>query len=710
MTSNGFRVVSSLVCTLVSLSAYSQSEILAVPVPAPAANTAMTPLTANAQVTPAASTVTPVSTAKDWRLLDLGTSCVAETVAVVDSVNYHLEVRVEKAPASPLEMTIRSEVASPATIGFTAALDAAKTKVYAFAKLSGPGGEETFWNIPRGSADLVSYLKREMKFDVQAVEAAGAVGKVVTFSLRGSSDTLTNLGRKCAAGLAVPTLADTTFEKAFLPQVVATVDLGRVNPAKADLLRSLIKTAREAFLSSKASQSEIEKLNAKYLKELKELAGLRSNIDRLTAKDVARLEAARLAAQNAITQSETEILNLKPQIATAETSLVQANSAYEAAYDVLKPLIPENNRLAANVRAAQTRETEAQGRLANIESILSQAKANLQSLENESQQLRSNYGAAQDDNRHARHEYQRAEQDARNFNAQDEVRRRLSSDRRMDDLRSQVQDFERRIQNQEGTVKQADGDRDRANRDLTACQGTTPVRDCTSEKQRLQDAQGRLQDARQTLTSLENSREEKRREMGEIRRRIEAEVARIENELNRRFADARGRMQNTEMRLRDLENRMRAVDQIEIPDRQNEIARLGQERATANQDIANAHRSVQNARTALANYRQSVNFDTLQADVNTKLAAVNSFKTQLATIDREIKKREQVITANQKQLAVIANEMGKVLAQIKAKETRSIDVQKLLEPYEVAKADLNLKKATSEQAFARAQSDFVANL
>ena len=53
-------------------------------------------------------------------------------------------------------------------------------------------------------------------------------------------------------------------------------------------------------------QSDVEKLNAKYLKEIKELAGLRSNIDRLTQKEIARLETARATAQAAIANADQD--------------------------------------------------------------------------------------------------------------------------------------------------------------------------------------------------------------------------------------------------------------------------------------------------------------------------------------------------------------------------------------------------------------------
>ncbi|MDZ4085074.1 MAG: hypothetical protein U1E10_19180, partial [Bdellovibrionales bacterium] len=189
MKTNFFTVVTGL--QLIAVAGYAQSSPQFFTAPAPA------PLVMAMNAAPVTATV--ISSSKDWRLLDMGSSCVAETAVAIDGVTHHLEVRVTKVASSPLEMTIRAEAASTPVMGYKAALDRAKTKVYTFAKLSNLAGEEVFWNIPRGSEDLVSYLKRENKFEVQATDSSGLPGKTAVFSLRGSSATISDLGKKCAA-------------------------------------------------------------------------------------------------------------------------------------------------------------------------------------------------------------------------------------------------------------------------------------------------------------------------------------------------------------------------------------------------------------------------------------------------------------------------------------------------------------------------------
>lgn len=673
--------------------------------PAPA------PLVAAVNSTPLAGPVvaTVISSSKDWRLLDLGSECVATTAVQLDGINHHLEVKVLKVPTSPLEISIRAEAAATSSIGFKAALDRAKSQVYTFAKITSHTGEELFWNIPRGSEALVSFLKREMKFEAQATDQAGLPGKVATFSLRGSSATITDLGKKCAAGLSVPTAADTAFEKAFLPQAVASVDLARVTPARADALKSQLEIARAAFLDSAVTQTEIERLNARFLREINELAGLRRNLDRLTQQEVKRLESERANAQVAIQTAAQEIQTLRPQIATIESQLVTANAEYEAAYNRIAPHLPEYNRLVSAVRTQESRESDAQNRLAQSESRLRSAQNDLQNLENESRNLRHTYSSAQSEEQVARNEYQRDAQALRGFDRNRELRDRLSRDGRIDSLEREVQQFDARIRAQQQALAQQEAVRNRLNQELLSCRQQAG-RDCSGEQQRLTDAQRRFQEIRQGIQQLESNRDAKVREIADTRRRIEAEVDRLQNDLERREAASRQRLNNAQMRLREIESRLQSIERVEIPARQNDVRRLEADRSAASQDLADAQRRLRQARQDLSSFRQSTGFDALQAEVDRKLARVNSLKNDLAKVDREIRRREKIISDSQKALAQIANDMEAVLEQIKLKEARSVEVQQALQPYEQEKAVLDAKKAASDQTFAKAQVDFVSNL
>jgi chromosome segregation ATPase len=699
MKTNFFTVVTGL--QLIAVAGYAQSSPQFFTAPAPA------PLVMAMNAAPVTATV--ISSSKDWRLLDMGSSCVAETAVAIDGVTHHLEVRVTKVASSPLEMTIRAEAASTPVMGYKAALDRAKTKVYTFAKLSNLAGEEVFWNIPRGSEDLVSYLKRENKFEVQATDSSGLPGKTAVFSLRGSSATISDLGKKCAAGLSVPTPADSAFEKAFLPQSVASVDLARVTPAKADALRSFLTNARLAFLDSAATQSEIERLNAQYLREINELAGLRRNLDRLTQQEVKRLETERANAQVAIATASQEIQTLKPQVGTIEGQLVTANAEYETAYNAIKPHLSEYNRLVQVVRTQESREDDAQSRLSQAESRLGESQVALRDLENEARSLRLSYSSAQSEAQSARTEYQRDGQELRRFDRNRELRDRLARDGRIDSIERELQQFDARIRAQQQALANQEAERNRLNAELQACKQTAG-RDCSAEQQALVNAQRRFQEIRQGIAQLEQNRASKQSEIASIRRQIESEVDRMQNDLERREAASRQRLNNAEMRLREIESRLRSIEQVEIPSRENDIRRLESDRSSASTDLSDATRRLRQARQDLSSFKASVGFDALQAEVDRKLARVNALKSDLAKVDREIKRREKIIADGQRTLAQVAVEMERVLEQIKLKEARSGEVQRALEPYELEKKALDAKKLASDQAFAANQAQFASNL
>lgn len=656
---------------------------------------------------PAAGPV-PIYKSQDWRIFDLGASCVAETVAVLDGVNHHLEVTVMKANAGPLEYTVRAESTAPTAVGLRLTTDRAKKVVYSFAKLSGAGTDTTFWNIPRGSDNLMAFLKREMKADVQAVDAVGAA-RAISFSLRGSNATLLELGKRCAGTVNIPLVAEMNFERAFLPQAVGTVDVTRLTAAQGDSLRGLFLQARSAFFSSAGLQADIEKLNSKYLREINELTALRRNLDRLTQKEIVRLQTAETNAKAAIAQANADLQALQPQVAATENDLTNANADYEAAYRAIQPHLPEYQRLLGSLRANESRQSQVDSDLRSTKARLADAKQELSSLNNESWSLRQDVSRARSEESNARSEYDRAAQESRRFDASSEVRHRIANDHRIRSVESEISQAEARISAQRSALSRQEAERNRLNGELLQCQ-QDPARDCSNERALLTDAQREFQEIRRGIEVLESNRDDKVRERSSIISQIENEVDSIDRDLRRREQEARDRYNDAERETTRIENRLRNVEQVEIPNRQNEIARLQSQQAQLESDLQVATHSVQSARTDLANFKAGVGFDALQAEVDRTLARVNGIKTQLTTLDREIKRRDKIIRDNQAALAQIAVDMQKTLDQIKVKEARSAEVQAALEPYEKAKADLAIRKSAADQEYVQAQSSFAALL
>ncbi|HVK61860.1 MAG TPA: hypothetical protein VM432_09935, partial [Bdellovibrionales bacterium] len=417
----------------------------------------------SATVAIAQSADTPVFSSKDWRLEDRADGvCVAATTAKA----HHLEILLDKSGKALLEVRIRPDVEGVA-LAMKAALDKKKETNYSFAKAQAADSNAlVFWNIPRGTDDLLAYLKRESKFDVTPVEPADPKAKAISFSLKGSSAVITELQKRCNANQA---LVHTAFEKAFLPKVVATVDASKLTPEETAHLKSLLVTAREAFNASNATQAEIEALTAQYLDQINELAKLRRNVDRLTQQEIARLKKSRADSEAAITKAKSANETLRPQIATEEAKLSAANTKYERAYNVWKPLEAEYGRLASAIDAANSDLDHAESAASQARSRVDRAEREIDDLESSLSSMHSRRSPAQSAVDHARSQWDSAQRDLRNFNPETERRRLIQNDFRLGSIDSEMRDVRSRILSARSDEQRAESDMSRAESAYEAC-------------------------------------------------------------------------------------------------------------------------------------------------------------------------------------------------------------------------------------------------
>ncbi|MBK7891083.1 MAG: hypothetical protein IPJ84_09640 [Bdellovibrionales bacterium] len=626
---------------------------------------------------------------KDWTLFDTGTSCIASTTATLDTINHRLEVVVDKSLMKPIALQISSDTVTAGRLGF----ESGKER---FTRISAPA--DLYWNIPRDSEDLIKTLKRDMRFDVVSVESGVPTGRKLAFSLRGSSATITELAKRCAGLSQVPSEQDDDFEKAFLPETLASIDIRKQTPATSDRLKSLYEQALTEYRASLATAAELSALNSRYVKELTELGGLQQNIDRLSQRDLIRLQTEKTNTQSAIQQADQDLLTLRPQLTARETELIQANSDYEAAYRQIQPYIAEHTRLENLVTAEDSRLQNANTRYSDIDSRLATANRDIQSLQSEAQSLRHDLSSAQSDTQRARSDYDRASDELRRFDAPSEIRRRQMSDGRLSSIDREISAFDSRIQAQQNALHQVENERNQLNSALLQCRQTAGA-DCSREQAALVDAERHFQDARQAIAQLQANRQSKMSERDSLQRQIERDVYEIRDRLAREESNARTRLSETERRTSEIESRLRSITQFDLPNRQNEVSRLQNELSIAASDVRTSQNSLQAARTQLANFRRSTGYESLESNVNLKLSRVNSIKSDISKLDRDIKRREATSRDGRKRLAQIDLEIQNTLDLIKQKQSRSADIQKLLEPYELEKASLLQKKAISDQAF-----------
>ncbi|MES2962900.1 MAG: hypothetical protein V4760_03350, partial [Bdellovibrionota bacterium] len=106
---------------------------------------------------------------KDWMYEERASTesaagvCVASTAALLTGVKHHLEVSIDKSGARPLEVRIRPEGDLPSIVALKATVD---KKSFNFARVASvDAGRDVFWNVPRGTEELVAILKRDLKIE-----------------------------------------------------------------------------------------------------------------------------------------------------------------------------------------------------------------------------------------------------------------------------------------------------------------------------------------------------------------------------------------------------------------------------------------------------------------------------------------------------------------------------------------------------------------
>lgn len=645
--------------------------------------------------------------ASDWVL----SGCTASTTAGT----YRLEVSIDETHARPLEVRIAG-----ATIGASLALD--KKTSYAFVPV-----EQSLWNVPRGTLNLISYLRRQSK----TVVTMGA--EKITFSLKGSTATLNALSKTCNSGQE---FESDGFERAFLPAIVANLDPTLVHDASG--LRATVTAAFNAYRSSGTLQTQLNVLSQQYLTQLKEYEQLKSGLDKLTNETVARLTKQRSDAQSTIAKAQSEIPPLQAQVTAQEQALVPANAALAQAQTDLQPFAAPLRQYKDAVNAAADDVSRAQANLQNAQGYESQARGRyqdavngVQSTQNAIDQLnsrisclRSDIWNAQNAADHERSEWQAASNRRASYNKYGEVDARVRNDSRLNSIDSQLRDVQNRIDQAERRSQDADADRARTGSDLRACQAAQPARDCSPEQSLANNAEQAAQQARNDLFSLQNSVSSLQSQKSSVRASIESDVEREYQALCQNEARAQNCYQNALNKVSDLGNQLSRAQNSDLPSAQSALqswqAALSQadsdvrnacaQTAQASRSVATAQSRENAAESRLEDWKQSSGYYAHVRTLNAAQKTVDAINAALNSLDKQVTARQKLIREQTTLLASIDAQMQSALDLIAQKEARSKDVQALLQPYFEQRDALTAQKVAADKTFADARTAFVQGL
>jgi chromosome segregation ATPase len=212
-----------------------------------------------------------------------------------------------------------------------------------------------------------------------------------------------------------------------------------------------------------------------------------------------------------------------------------------------------------------------------------------------------------------------------------------------------------------------------------------------------------LESIRQIISSKSSERQTRH---NEIASQVEYDR---QNLVNREY-QARQNLQAASNSVQTIVDRLRNVEQLDLPRAQNELTRLTNNRPALDASLRDAKAAASSASVALDQYKAAVGYDAKLEAANKAYADVSAIKAQLASIDKEIKRNQTIITNGQTTLENVRVAMEKVMETIRQKESRSDEVRLALEPYEKALFELNARKAQVEQAYNDAKAAFAAML
>ena len=652
---------------------------------------------------------------KDWTL----DSCVASTSLADKTGTYRLEVAVDPTHTMPLEVRI---VPSTVIAGARLALD--KKTVYAFA----PQANGTLWNIPRGTLELIKFLKREAKAPVDLN------GVKIAFSLRGSTTALQALQKDCNGAAE---FGSDGFERAFLPAVVANVDPALLQASQVEMLRGLVRDALAAFRSSTDTQVALNKLSAQFLAQISEYEQLRRNLDKLTHDTLVGLQKRHDDATANIARAQTEIPQLKAQVAQAEAALQPANATLDQANADFAPLRSQLQRYQSAIDGAAAEVSSRQSALSQAQAYESQTRSHLQDvlngeaqssaaitdLQNQIASRRNDWTYANSNADQARRSAADASLTRQRFDRAYEVQRRLQSDSRLSSIEYNLRDAQSRIPGAQQHISQAESDRARFEGEARQCQ-TDPARDCSRERDLAARSEQRLAQASNEFAALESQIRDLQNQRDGFRSTIESEVDRDYQDLCRLERDAQSKADRATADANAIVNEINRMQNIDLPQAQSNLAAWQNARAQAEadvrgaanssaiaqQNVVNAQAGVDAARARRESWKQSSGYNARARDVSAAQDAVNQITGTLSSLDNGIASRERLIRDETKSLADTEAGMQAALATIQQKEARSVEVQKMLEPYFAQRDAFMVQKQAADRAFADAQASFAAAL
>jgi chromosome segregation ATPase len=598
-------------------------------------------------------------------------NCVAATATYLGNYGaYSLNLILDKSGTHPLELMIRPFKSPSNVASFTITVNSGRA--YFFVKLPRTAkGEDTFWNLPRGTEKLITELKTSTQLNVISTNGMGDL----PLSMSGASAVLTELEKRCVAS---PAMNSADFEKTFLPQEVNNVDFSKLDPAKHSLIRDTVTKGADAYRNIDKMNAELAALEVRFAKLNEEKATITSTIDLLANRDLPALGSARNAAQSAIDKANAEIASLKSSITTQEALITSAQAANDSASAKIKPYLPEHQRLLGLNQNDDQRKTNSESALSGAEQAVSSKTQELADRTAESGDLRQRISRIIEESRQERSRLASATSAMHSFDPSIVIRRRRDADRHLGGLENEIRVLTQNVRASEQAVAAAEADR--------------------------------LEAARQALAQVQNQLQAKVAERDGISHQIEQEVTAQRDEIVRQEAEGRRAVADLESRRDQMDSRVRDLNQYVIPNLQTELSSLNAQRLARSNELNFARSALAKSTEALRAYEASVKFTALNNEVQKTAGRVSAIKQEITSLKAGVADRQQLVLDQTALRDGLIKKIASTNETIAQKNARQVEVNQALLPYATDRKAADGKIEAARKVLADISQELAAQL
>ncbi len=647
----------------------------------------------------------------DWGLHEQNSSAGVQCIAANEdsswfrSETYYLEiVKLKNKVNSPVEFTIRVKNNNRKNTGFTATIKGASAP-FVFAPVSGNQSMQIFSGIGANLSQFIELLKANNN-DIEIKGIGGESTSEFSNDGDGFKEVIAEMEKRCNQGAK---LADAKFEAFFFNGLPKNIVPTKISQQKSQQLRTIYFAAYDLFAQGKTAQAALDKVVAKYLPAIKELETVKKELNQIQNVDLPTTQQTLADAQKQQITSQAEIARLTALIPQLQAQVSQSQQAYDAAYAILAPHIPEHNRLSNSLGNARTSLRDAQNRYSYINDRLNEIDSKISSLESESSRLSSALPSQRSNLRDLESSLRDAERRRSQFNVSSEIDRQLDRHSEHRQLKDERQRLNSHLTNAERDVNNIRGERERIKRSLDQCKTTTPPIDCSQFERALTEANTQVTEKENVRAEISRKLNDTNSRIEDIERRIEREVRSDYDQLVRREEEIRSEHDRVASIVRTNENRLNQI-RSDISQLEREQSGLLSEKPQISAQIRDYTNLVNQAEANLERFNASTDWnrkadnvekaeDKLSDDKNKLASAVSGKQSE----EKKLKNAQVVEQQSKERITLLQNKVAQL-------NKRAGELEESIKPLAEERAPLDRRIEDLKNKLAESRENYLAIL